>query len=642
MIGYIIKNIRFMEEKTIRPCGTWPQLYSFQEMFYSNETVLFPKMYRGELYWVEKRPSGEKTLSSMEKKDLLPPGYSPQTLVHEYGGVPYFVCQKGIVFSNGKDQNLYLLQGSKIEKLTTTPGARYADGTYDEQEDAFYFVRELREQDTVRNTLVRIQGTQETVFATGHDFYSNPNISPDGNQLALLAWDLPFMPWQRRKLYLYHRNQEGTFVLSQVIGEEEEAISEPRFSPKGVLHFISDRSGYANLYRYKDSKIESIAPSEKELSLPSWIFGLKTYGFLDIAGEERIACQFLQEGRAFLGSLDPKTGTILPYELPFENYAFLEVAKNTIYCLAEGSKQFESMIRIDHQKRVSYVLSPPKKQSSKDVSLGEILAFPTRDGQKAYGVFYPPKHPKYTGNPREKPPLLVKVHSGPTSLHLGVFSHETQFWTSQGFAYLAVNYRGSTGFGKAYRDKLNGRFGEIDVEDCVDGALHLAHLGYVHPEKMAIRGGSSGGYTALVAASKGVFLGAVSYYGISNLEELLRRTHKFEKGYNETLIGPYPEKRSLYQKRSPIYQVDEISSAVLLLHGENDPIVPKSQSETLYKELKRRGKQAYLAIFPDEGHGFRSPITKQKAWELERYFYQKIFGLETSSSAPWIEQVFAQ
>ncbi|MCZ6529102.1 MAG: S9 family peptidase, partial [Chloroflexi bacterium] len=578
-----------------------------------------------------------RRLRNGEVEQATPKDFNCRTRVHEYGGGAFFADGKTLYASNFEDQRLYKIEpGADPVAISPEPelpaGLRYADGRLSPDRKRIYCVRERHEPDgNVENELVELSVDREpNVIASGRDFYAYPRLSPDGKRLAWLEWDQPSMPWDGTELWVAGIGSGGALEEAQkIVGGPDESIFQPDWSPDATLHFVSDRSGWWNLYRWQGEKAQAIAAMEAEFGSPMWIFGLSQYAFLS---DGRIASIYSQDGvdslaviHEELTRLDVGLTTFSPRSLHFEP------ASNRLVFVGGSA---------DHPARVYSLavdggepepLSPPPDNlpHAEDISHPIPVRFPTSGGHEAHAFYYAPKNTKYSAPEGELPPLVVVSHGGPTSHTNSEFTPALQYWTSRGFAVVDVNYRGSTGYGRAYRQLLNGEWGVADVEDCIHAARHLIERGEVDGERLIIRGGSSGGYTTLSAlVFHEVFSAGASYYGVADAEALARDTHKFEARYLDSMIGPYPEEIELYRERSPIHYVNRISSPLILLQGGKDKVVPPSQAELMVEALEKKGLPYAYLRFEEEGHGFRDSANIKRALEAELYFYSRIFGFE--------------
>ncbi len=593
-------------------------------------------MDRGIGYWLEGRASeGGRQVVMCARPGAPPEEVSPadvnvRSRVHEYGGGDYLVREGRVFYVDFAEQRIH--QGGAAPPATLTmPGASYAD--LELSPDGRWLVA-VEERPVVggepENRLVAISltgGGSPRVVAGGHDFVSSPRFSPDGRKLAFTAWNHPNMPWDGTHLFVLDWGEAGPAGRPQAVaGGEKESIFQPSFSPDGVLTFVSDRTGWWNLYQLRESGIHPLCPREAEFGRPQWVFGMSTYAF---AAADRVLCCYGGGGASRLAYLDLGSGSLDPLELPFGSVESLSVEGGVACLLAGAPGRATEVATLDLS---SGALSTLRSSLSFDVdpdllSPPEAFEFRSLGGRKSYAYFYPPRHPGVAGLSDEKPPLLVKSHGGPTAAASTVLDLRIQYWTSRGIAVVDVDYGGSTGYGREYRDSLYGQWGVVDVEDCVQAALHLASERCVDPERLMISGGSAGGYTTLCALTfHATFRAGASHYGIADLEGLVRDTHKFESRYIERLVAPYPEGAELYRQRSPLHFVDRLSCPVIFFQGLDDRIVPPSQAEAMVEALaRRRIPHAYVA-FPEEQHGFRRAENIRTALDGELYFYSQIFG----------------
>ncbi|GIW78726.1 MAG: peptidase [Gemmatales bacterium] len=570
-------------------------------------------------------------------EDVTPPPFNARSRVHEYGGASYTVSDGVIYFTHFDDHRLYRLRpGQHAEAITPNADLRYADAVVDRRRQCLYCVREDHTQPgEPTNTVVQVFVDRENpgrIVAAGHDFYSSPRLSPDGRHLCWLAWNHPNMPWDGCELWLADLDDEGMPRNARPIaGGDNESIFQPEWSPDGQLYFVSDRSGWWNLYRYDAPNAEALCPVEAEFGRPQWVLGIPTYAF---AGA-RIVCSYTQKGFWHLALLDPDTKKLDRIDTGYTDIHSVRANDRFACFIASSPTESAAVVRLDLSTRRPEVL----RRSSATVidpaylSHAQPIEFPTEKGLTAHAFYYPPKNRDYVGPPNEKPPLLVRSHGGPTSATSSGLKADIQFWTSRGIAVLDVNYGGSTGYGREYRQRLDGAWGIVDVDDCVHGARFLIERGDVDPERIAIRGGSAGGYTTLAAlAFRRFFKAGASYYGVSDLEALAKDTHKFESRYLDRLIGPYPAAVDLYRQRSPIHFADRLSCPVILFQGLQDKVVPPNQAEIMVDALKAKRLPVAYVAFAGEQHGFRRAENIKRAFENELYFYGRIFGFEPADS----------
>lgn len=637
-----------MPDAKVAPYGSWKssissELVATRTMGTGSPTasLRMVTLDRDDAYWLELRPrEGGRyviTRSAVGGKigDVTPTPFNARSRVHEYGGGDFAVSEGTVYFSNFADQRLYRLdREGQPRPITPEEDFRYADGVIDPPRRRMICVRE---DHTVpgrepNNTLVSLDlkgSGGGTVLVAGNDFYSSPRLSPDGSRLAWLTWNHPNMPWDGTELWVGKLEADGSVGRSELVaGGVDESIFQPEWSPDGVLHFVSDRTGWWNLYRWLEGRVEPLCEMEADFGWPQWAFGLSQYAFQS-AG--RIICAYTTKGVSHLASLDTAAGVLEPIQTPYTEIWGVRAAPGRAVFAAGHPSEPPSVVELNLATGDLEVL-----HRSSDVAIDEgylshpeALEFPTEDGLTAYGLYYAPQNPNYVGPPGERPPLIVISHGGPTSATWSTLRLEIQYWTTRGIAVLDVNYGGSTGYGRAYRERLKGQWGVVDVDDCVNGALYLVERGKVDSDKLAIRGGSAGGYTTLCALTfRDVFAAGASYYGVSDLEALAKETHKFESRYLDSLIGPYPEQRDLYRERSAINFAERLSCPVIFFQGLDDRVVPPNQAERMVEALRSKGVPVAYVPFEGEQHGFRRAETIRRALDAELYFYSKIFGFD--------------
>ena len=592
-----------------------------------------------DVYWTEGRPTeGGRSVIVRRRpdggiEDVTPPPFNARTRVHEYGGGDFAVAGGVLYFANFSDQRLYRVPiGGAPEPLTSLEGMRYADFEIDRAGRRLICVREDHsdaEREAV-NTIVAVdlETGAETVLIEGDDFYAAPRLSPDGAFLAWLSWDHPNMPWDGCELWLAGLDKDGDLPGGQIViaGGREESIFQPEWSPDGTLHFVSDRSGWWNLYRWRGA-VEPLMSMAAEFGRPQWTFaGYETH---DCADEGRVVCSFYQDGRWQLTSLDPATKHLAAIDQPYSEIRGVRVGNGRAYFVGGAPTSPSGVVGLDLATGATELLRRASDASVEAAYLSqpEAIEFPTEDGLTAHAFFYPPRNGDFVAPAKERPPLLVLSHGGPTSAAAATLSLRVQYWTSRGVAVLDVNYGGSTGYGRAYRARLDGRWGRVDVDDCLNGALYLARAGRVDGDRLAITGGSAGGFTTLCALAFGDgFKAGASHYGVADLEALARDTHKFESRYLDRLVGPYPERRDLYVERSPISAVDRLTCPVIFFQGLEDKIVPPNQAEAMVAALRSKGVPVAYVAFEGEQHGFRKAENIKRALDGELYFYSRVFG----------------
>ena len=650
----------------MRPYATWSSPITAELVARAGTVLNAPWLADGIAWWLEGRPAENGRVVLMragpgeEAVDVTPESFNVRTTVHEYGGGAYCVHRGTVFFSSFEDQRLYRLeQGGEAAAITPDVPEkrhRYADGRVTPDGALWIGVRERHSesghpQDVVNEVVgVPTDGSAEPiVLVGGRDFYASPRISPDGTRLAFLAWNLPWMPWDGCELFTAELAPDGAVTgIEHVAGKDgEESIWQPEWSPGDDLVFASDRSGWWNLERLRDGDRSTLHEAEAEFGYPAWVFGGSSFAFL---ADGRIACDYDRGGLTHFAVLDPETGSLERLDVPHDalrGTPYLTAEGSTVLLVAGSATIPNQVARLDVETGRLDVLRR-SAQVPVDVaffSVPEAIEFPTEGGLTARALFYPPTNPEHTAPEGERPPLLVMSHGGPTGNTTALFDLQIQFWTTRGFAVVDVNYGGSTGYGRAYRERLNGEWGVVDLHDCVNAARFLADRGDADPDRFLITGGSAGGYTTICALTfTDEFAAGTTYFGIADLDQFAGGdTHKFELQYEHTLIGPLPEAAHLYRERSPIHFVDQISTPMLVLQGAEDQIVPPSQAELIVEALRERGiPHAYL-LFEGEGHGFRKATNIVRSLEAELSFYLQILGLEPGDPLPTldIEQLVA-
>ncbi|HEY1043222.1 MAG TPA: prolyl oligopeptidase family serine peptidase [Telluria sp.] len=622
------------------PCGTWPSPISAAMVAQGSVPLSQLACDGADVYWLAGRASegGRNALlrhQGAAAAELAPAPFNVRSRVHEYGGGAYVVAGGVVWFSNFADNRVYMKRGADAPVALTAPGKqRFADFAYDARHERLLAVCEDHTGAGYPvNTLVAIarDGSVHTL-ASGSDFYSSPRISPDGRQLAWLSWDLPRMPWEGTELWLAEVHDDGAIGLPRrMAGSAQESVCQPEWSPQGVLHFVSDRSGWWNLYRAMDEEVQPLCTLEAEFAGPHWVFGASMYDFLP---DGEIVCTYIENGVSRLARL-PFAGTLTPLATPYEEIRELHVCGENVVLLGGAPTIALELAHIELAtgNRTVLARSIEDLPGEEWLSVPRSISFPTAGGATAHAFHYAPRNADV--EPQDRPPLIVIGHGGPTGMATSTLKLATQYWTSRGFAVLDVNYRGSTGFGRAYRDALKGQWGVVDVEDCVAGARHLAQQGLADGERLIIRGSSAGGYTVLSAlAFHDVFKAGAVYYGVSDLAGLDADSHKFESRYNEYLIAPQPRAQQVYLERSPIHHTDKLGSPTIFFQGLDDKVVPPQQSELMVEALRANGVPVAYLTLEGEGHGFRRADSIVATLEAELDFYLRIFGL-ASGPAPY-------
>ncbi len=626
---------------TSAPYGTWKSPISAAMLAAETIAVSAPQVDGPDLYWAERRPAERGRTAIVRRRsdgtveDAVPEGFNARTRVHEYGGVPYLAARGILLASEFADQRVYRLDGGAPRAITPEPAGaaedRYADlvlhGSY------VIAVRERHGGGEPVNELVSfpVDGSAAPrVIASGHDFYASPRCSPDGASLAWLTWDHPRMPWEGTELWVADLATDGTLRRPRLVaGGPRESVFQPEWSPAGELHWVSDATGWWNLYRDGTP----VAPMEAEIGVPQWMFGMRSYAFL---GDGRIVAAVTEDGRQRLvvidgGALRQVTcshDTVLP---------FLASSNRRVWTVAGDAATPLGIVGLDVDTGEATVARRNFAVALDDgyFSRPATIQAPTTGGAVTHAFYYAPQHPEYVGPDGERPPLLVISHGGPTAATHTDLSLQIQFWTTRGFGVVDVNYRGSAGYGRAYREALEGAWGIVDTDDCIAAARHLADRGMVDGGRMAIRGGSAGGYTTLCAlAFHDVFAAGASYYGVADLASLAEHTHKFESRYLDSLVGPLPDAADVYAARSPLLHADGISCPVLLLQGADDEVVPPAQAEVMVAALAARGVPHAYLLFEGESHGFRRAENVVAALGTELAFYGQVLGFTPEGDVP--------
>jgi dipeptidyl aminopeptidase/acylaminoacyl peptidase len=627
--------------RTIAPHGSWRSSLPIALLTQGRVSLSEPRFdVDGQtLAWIESRTEegGRSVLVRWSDRDgprdVSPPGMNVRTRVHEYGGAPALVHGELVVVSDFATGRLHRVGADRSSRPLTPDGPfRYADLVLDAGRDRLVAVREdhTGPGEAVSSIVaIPLDGSGDVLaLAGGCDFYSAPRISPDGASLAFLAWDHPNLPWDGTELLVAPILADGSLGEGRrVAGSAADWISQPRWSADGVLHFVAEPGGWMNLHRLDGETAVPLTSIEAEFAYPDWQFGFRSYAF---AADGAIVAVGRSRGADRLYRIGPE-GRATVIELPFTELSAVDVAGHAAVLLAAGPRSFYAVVRVDLRTGAWEEIrrSTPAVIEPDAISPPESIEFPTTGGRTAFGLLYRPTNPDFEAPPGERPPLVVTSHGGPTAQAFGGLTVAVQLLTSRGFAVLDVDYGGSTGYGRDYRRRLEGQWGVVDVDDCVAGACYLAERGEVDGARMAVRGGSSSGYTTLCAlAFRDVFSAGVSYFGIGDLLAFARETHKFESRYLDRLVGPLPASAATYRERSPIRFADRIGCPVLVLQGLDDRIVPPAEAERIVDALwERRIPHAYVA-FEGEDHGFRKADSIIRSFEAELSFYAQVFGFE--------------
>jgi len=599
------------------------------------------------VFWILPRPQegGRNTLMQRSEDgsiaEILPADYNMRTRVHEYGGGDYCIHEGTIIFSNGADQRLYLFSpNSEPISLTAAPPAdeswRYADGCIAPDGRTLLCIHERHlSTGAVKNEIVAIEinGTSTIhPIVQGSDFYASPRLSPDGKKVAWLSWDHPRMPWDGTELWIAEvQSDDSVTLVEKIAGGESEWISNPAWSPNGDLFFLSDRSNWSNLYRWDGVKVEQVFEISADLDRPAWAFGYTRYAFLS---HGRIAFVYWEDGIEHLGLYDPVSSSYKKIAADYSAIPYITSNdEDELWFLGGNFQMTPSVVRLKMNGSNPEVVY---RNSTFDFASGYIsnpqpIEFPTSDGQVAHAQYYSPTNKEFSAPPDELIPLIVRCHGGPTSASHPFLQPTFQYFTSRGFGILDVNYRGSSGYGRFYREALKGKWGIYDTQDCIAAALYLVDRGEADPKRLIMRGGSAGGWTTLCALTfHDLFKAGAIYYGIADAEKLAKTTHKFEANYLEYLIGPYPDESQLYIERSPIHHTDSISCPLIVFQGLDDKVVPPSQAKNLVKTLREKKLPHAYLTFSGEGHGFRLAESTKRSLEAELSFYAQIFAFDLS------------
>ena len=618
------------------PYGSWPSPISASMLVEGAARIDDVVVDDGSIFWCEARPSegGRSVIVRRDQDGLLsdvtPPEHNVRTRVHEYGGGAWYVSGGTVVYSNFRDQRLWRIDvGSDREPTALTPeptddiADRFADGRFTRDRRWYVCVRERHAPDAEpRNEVVAVATDGSftvNVLATGADFYAAPRLSNDGSRLAWVQWNHPDMPWDSTELWVTDFADGAVSNGRQVAGGRDESIVQPEWTIDG-LYFCSDRNDWWNLYRVgRDDTVEPVVVGEFEIAKPPWGFGQSQFvmlydGVVYVRGEPDHDALIVdgEDASADAGLTAIDALSTDDREIVFIGASYASepavygLERSGVVCLHRARE-----LGLD-----ATYLTPP-----------EPITFASGDAE-AHALYYAPASATHVAPPGEKPPLIVMAHGGPTGAARTQLNLGLRYWTSRGFAVVDVNYRGSTGYGRRYRQALNGAWGIADVDDCIAAVHHLVASGAVDGQRVAIRGGSAGGFTVLAALAfhPGEFAAGASHYGIADLEALARDTHKFESRYLDGLIGPYPQARDVYIARSPIHHLEHLATPLIVLQGLDDEVVPPNQAQMIVDALAARGLTHAYLTFAGEGHGFRQGPNIIRALEAEAYFYSQVFG----------------
>ncbi len=633
-----------MTSKTIAPYGSWQSQISAKsivsdsislgEIFVSNENI----------FWQEMRPSegGRYTIMhqsmSGTKHELIPKSYNVRTRVHEYGGGAFLIDEDDVYFSNFSDQQIYktTITGDRPFQITNEPTFRFANGIKDSKNNRIIYIAEKHDgKNEPVNSIVSVDLNNSgaiTTITSGADFYSSPVISPDGVTLAWIQWNHPNMPWDSTELYIADL-EDGYIRNPRKLLGNGESICHPTWSPNGILYYVSDVSGWWNIHKYENGASHNLTPFDGEFAQAQWNLGVSFYDFIN---DNQIICAYNKSGFWKIGLLDTITYDLNDIDTVAKfteiNRSGLKASNNRVL-FTLGSPDTPYALYLyqpnDLQKLKKIQESTPNEIDAAHFSKPQAVSYTTFAEKDCHAFYYPPHNTTYEAPGSTKPPLIILSHGGPTGATSNTLDFSIQYWTNRGFAILDVNYRGSTGYGTEYRKALNGNWGISDVDDCVSGGMYLVSKGLVDPEKIAIRGGSAGGFTTLACLTfTDFFKAGASYYGVSDLIGLAEETHKFESRYLDSMVGKYPEEIQKYIERSPINHTNNLSCPVILFQGLEDKIVLPNQSQKMYSSLKSQGIPVSYMEFENEQHGFRNSENIIRSLEAEFYFYSRVFGYE--------------
>lgn len=634
-----------MLKPTSAPFGTWLSPIGAADIARNSIRLGQIMLDMGDIYWSELRSSEGGRTAIMRRDggggltEVLPSGFSARSKVHEYGGGAFCIVRGRLWFCNDADQRIYVMDiGGEATPITADGPYRYADLIIDCERSRLLCVREdhTAEGEPI-NAIVAVgfDGRVE-ILADDADFYAAPRLSPNGDDIAWIQWHHPNMPWDEAELMLACLDDQGRAIDPVRITGEGEAAFQPEFGPDGCLYCVSDRNGWWNLYRVTEGGMNCVYAIEAEFGLPHWVFGMRTY---DFSGAGRIVVSFLLDGISKLAEIDILSGDVRTIPVPHIEIGGVRARDGRVFYIGGGMRTSSAVVEVNLENGSTFVIRPSQNSipDSGSISVAQPVVFKTKDNETAHGFFYPPMNASFEAPSGDLPPLIVKSHGGPTGQTGCAYEPKIQFWTTRGFAVLDVNYRGSTGFGRRYRQLLDGKWGVADMEDCVAGALMLVDQGLVDGERMAITGGSAGGYTTLCALTfSDVFKAGASHYGIGDLEALASDTHKFESHYLNRLVGNWPAECKTYAARSPIQHTNRLSCPVIFFQGLEDKVVPPNQAEDMVAVLRKKGIPVAYLPFVGEGHGFRQSANIRRALEGELSFYGQVFGFVPEGD---IEQV---
>jgi len=638
-----------MSTRNVAPYGSWSSPITSDLIVTSGIHVGQVQLDGADVYWSEGRPSEGGRAVIVRRtpdgriEDVTQMPYNARTGVHEYGGGAYAVADGIVYFTHFADQRVYAATaGAATNPLTPVVAKRYADLVVDRPRNRLLAIEEDHTVDgEAVNRIVAIDTVTGSVIplVQGNDFYAFPTLSPDGVHLAWTTWNHPNMPWDGTELWVAEIQADGSVAhAAKVAGTRDESIFQPQFSPDGQLYYVSDKSDWWNIYRlHHDGSAQAVAPMKAEFGVPQWVFGLSTYAFLDAS---TIAASYTQGGMWYLATIDTASGQVTHVNSPYTTISSVKAANGQVFFHGGSALKPGAIVTYS---TVSGTFAELRKEMTLEVDTKYLsnpssIEFPTERGLTAFGIYYPPMNADFQAPDGETPPLLLISHGGPTSATSASFDLQIQYWTSRGFAVVDVNYGGSTGYGRAYRQRLNGQWGVVDIEDCCNAALYLADQGLADRNRLTIMGGSAGGYTTLAALTfREVFSAGASYFGVSDMERLALETHKFESRYMDSMVGAYPELKDLYRARSPVYYTEKLNCPVIFLQGADDKVVLPNQAELMVEALRKKGVPVAYLLYEGEGHGFRKAENIKRSLDGQFYFFAKIFGYEPADRLEPVE-----
>jgi len=651
--------------------GSWPSPISGEQLTQGAVRLSEPQINDAGSFWLCSRPEdkGRTTIifqatgaDPSQQREIIPAEFNVRTGIHEYGGGSYLADGEQVFFVNHKDQRVYqyrfLDKGAKPIALSPEGNYRYADFCVDIERNQLICVCEIHRDDKEpKNCIIalKLDGSSTAGFnmlVFGNDFYSNPRVSPNGQTLSWLTWNHPYMPWDNTECMIAsftklgllekHYKVAGGYISKDA--QRLESIFQPQWSPTGELYFVSDRTGWWNIYRYNtNTKLcQLVFESNTEFGMPQWVFGMSCYGFLN---SFTLFCCYNEAGIWRAGLIDTISKNMVPVALPFTAIEAIHCndQADTAVMIAANAEQADCVILWHEHSHQVLAQSKSQDLSTGMIAMPEAISYHNSQNQAVHGFFYPPTHSDTQGLKDTLPPLIVICHGGPTAATKPIYNLKVQYWTSRGFAVFDINYSGSTGYGRPYRDRLTGQWGIADVDDICKGAEHLIDQGRVNPEQTIIRGSSAGGYSVLAALTfKDTFKAGASLYGIGDLSLLASDTHKFESRYLDQLIGKYPEDKATYEARSPLLHAEHLNCPVIFLQGLEDKVVPPNQAETMVAALAKNKVPVAHVTYPNEGHGFRQAETIKHSLAVEYAFYAKVFGFEPTENLPEVPFIEAE